>query len=118
PVADEDPARQVLDITFQADAGPRVDLGEIRVTGLSAVNEAFVRNRLLVRTGERFNRSSVERARQDLLSVGVFSGVTVRPDEQLDASGRLPLTFEAPEQPGRVLGLSAAYSPGLGGDRR
>jgi translocation and assembly module TamA len=114
PVADEDPARQVLDVTFQVDAGPRVDLGEIRVSGLKAVNEAFVRNRLLVRTGDRFSRSSIERARQDLLSIGVFSGVTVRPGEQLDASGRLPLTFEAQERPGRVLGLSAAYSTDLG----
>ena len=114
PVADEDPVRQVLDVTFEVDAGPQVDLGDIRISGLHAVNEAFVRNRLLVRAGERFSRSSVERARQDLLSIGVFSGVTVRPGEQLDASGRLPLTFEVQERPGRVLGLSAAYSTDLG----
>jgi len=114
PVAEEDPARQVLDLTFKVDAGPRVDLGEIRVTGLRAVNEAFVRNRILVRTGEQFNPGSIERARQDLLSVGVFSGVTARLDEQLDASGRLPLTFDVQERPGRVLGLSAAYSTDLG----
>jgi translocation and assembly module TamA len=114
PVADEDPARQVLDLTFKVDAGPRVDLGEIRLNGLRAVNEAFVRNRLLVRTGERFSPSSIERARQDLLSVGVFSGVTARLEEQLDASGRLPLTFDVQERPGRVLGFSAAYSTDLG----
>ncbi|MFL6573363.1 MAG: autotransporter assembly complex protein TamA, partial [Burkholderiales bacterium] len=37
-----------------------------------------------------------------------------RLDEQLDASGRLPLTFDVQERPARVLGLSAAYSTDLG----
>jgi len=115
PVAYEDRARQVLDLSFEVDAGPRVELGEIRVIGLRAVNEAFVRQRLLVHAGEGFSPSRIERARQDLLSVGVFSGVSARPDPALDASGRLPVTFDVQERPGRVLGLSAAYSTDLGG---
>jgi translocation and assembly module TamA len=90
-------------------------LGEIRVTGLRDVDEAFVRNRILVHPGERFSPGSIERARQDLLSVGVFSGVTARTDDRLDASGRLPLTFDVQERPRRLLGLSAAYSTDLGG---
>jgi translocation and assembly module TamA len=115
PVAYENPGERVLELTFKVDAGPRVDLGEIRITGLRDVNESFVRNRLLVRSGDRFNPPSIERARQDLLSVGVFSGVTVRPDNELDRSGRLPLTFEVQERPRRALGFSAAYSTDLGG---
>ena len=41
--------------------------------------------------------------------------MTARPDEQLDQSGRLPLTFDVQERPSRVLGYSAAYSTDLGG---
>lgn len=115
PVAYENPAQRVLDLTFEVDAGPRVDVGEIRITGLRDVDEAFVRNRLLVHPGDRFSPGSIERARQDLLSVGVFSGVTARTDDRLDASGRLALTFDVQERPRRVLGLSAAYSTDLGG---
>ena len=115
PVAYENRPQQVLDLTFRVHAGPRVELGEIRLSGLRAVNEAFVRNRLLVRPGERFRPSSIERARQDLLAPGVFSGVTARPDERLDESGHLPLTFDVQERPSRVLGYSAAYSTDLGG---
>jgi translocation and assembly module TamA len=115
PVAYENPAQQMLDLTFEVDAGPRVDLGEIRITGLRAVDEGFVRKRLLVHPGERFSPAGIERARRDLMASGVFSGVTVRPDDQLDATGRLPLTFDLQERPGRVLGLSAAYSTDLGG---
>ena len=115
PVAYENPAQRVLDLTFEVDAGPRVELGEIRISGLRDVDEGFVRNRVLVRPGDRFSPGSIERARQDLLSVGVFSGVTARADERLDASGRLPLTFDVQERPRRVLGLSAGYSTDLGG---
>lgn len=115
PVAYENPAQRVLDLIFEVDAGPRVELGEIRVTGLRDVDEGFVRNRILVHPGDRFSPGSIERARQDLLSVGVFSGVTARADDRLDASGRLPLTFDVQERPRRVLGLSAAYSTDLGG---
>ncbi|HEU4924802.1 MAG TPA: BamA/TamA family outer membrane protein [Burkholderiales bacterium] len=115
PVAYENPAQRVLDLTFEVDAGPRVDLGEIRIGGLREVDETFVRNRLLVHPGDRFSPSSIERARQDLLSVGVFSGVTAQLEDRLDASGRLPLGFDVQERPRRALGLSAAYSTDLGG---
>ena len=84
PVAYEDPAAQVLDVTYKVRAGPRVDIGEISVTGLQHVNASIVRNRLLVRTGERYSPSQIEKARQDLLSLGVFAGVTVRAVDQLD----------------------------------
>jgi translocation and assembly module TamA len=114
PVAYENRAQQVLDLTFKVEAGPRVELGEIRLLGLRVVNEPFVRNRLLVRPGERFRPSSIERARQNLLALGVFAGVTARPDERLDESGRLPLTFDIQERPERVIGYSAAYSTDLG----
>ena len=115
PVAYENREQQTLDLTFKVDAGPRVDLGEIRITGLRDVDEIFVRTRLLVHPGDRFNPGAIERARQDLLSIGAFSGVTARPDDQLDASGRLPLTFDVQERPRRALGFSAAYSTDLGG---
>jgi translocation and assembly module TamA len=44
----------------------------------------------------------------------VFSGVSVRAAEQLDAQGRIPITFDVQERPPHVVGLSAAYSTDLG----
>ena len=82
PVAYEDPAAHALDVTFNVDAGPRVDIGDISIVGLHDVNETLVRNRLLVHSGERFSPSKIERARQDLLSLGVFSGISARAAEQ------------------------------------
>ena len=118
PVAYEDPAAQVLDVTYKVRAGPRVDIGEISVTGLQHVNASIVRNRLLVRTGERYSPSQIEKARQDLLSLGVFAGVTVRAVDQLDAQGRVPVVFDVQERLRRAVGLTAAYSTDLGGSAR
>jgi translocation and assembly module TamA len=114
PVAYEDPASQVLDVSFKVHAGPRVEIGEVAVTGLHDVHESLVRNRLLVHTGDRYSPSRIEKARQDLMSLGVFSGISVRAADQLDAQGRIPVIFDAQERLRRAVGLTAAYSTDLG----
>ncbi len=115
PVAYEDPSARVLDVTFTAHAGPRVSLGEIALHGLHDVNESLVRARLLVRTGDRYSPSKIEKARQDLLSLGVFSGVTVRAGNELDGLGRIPIAFDVQERLRHAVGFNAAYSTDLGG---
>jgi translocation and assembly module TamA len=115
PVAYEDPAAQVLDVTYKVNAGPRVDIGEIEVRGLTEVHESLVRNRLLVHTGERYAPSRIEKARQDLLSLGVFAGVSVRAVDRLDPQGRIPIVFDVQERLRHAVGLTAAFSTDLGG---
>jgi len=114
PVAYEDPAEHVLDVTYKVNAGPRIDIGEIKLTGLEDVNESLVRNRLLIHTGERYAPSKIEKARQDLLSLGVFSGVSVRAADKADEAGRIPITFDLKERPRHAVGVTAALSTDLG----
>lgn len=115
PIAYEEPAAHALDVTFRVQAGPRVEIGDIRIVGLHDVHESLVRNRLLVHTGERFSPSAIEKARQDLLSLGVFSGVSARAVDKVDAQGRIPLVFDVQERLRHAVGLTAAYSTDLGG---
>jgi translocation and assembly module TamA len=88
------------------------------LNGLGGVKEDFVRRRLLVRTGERFSPSRIEKARMDLLALGVFSGVTVRNETALDQQGCIALIFDFQERPRHGLGLGAAYSTDLGGSAK
>ena len=118
PVAYEDPAAHVLDVTYKVHAGPRVDIGEISVTGLHDVSETLVRKRLLVHTGERYSPGKIEKARQDLLSLGVFSGISVRAVDHLDALGRIPVVFDVQERLRHAVGFTAAYSTDLGGSAK
>jgi translocation and assembly module TamA len=114
PVAYQDPSEHVLDVSYRVVSGPQVDIGEISIKGLHDVNESLVRQRLLVHAGERYSPSRIEKARQDLFSLGVFSGVSVRAAGELDSEGRIPIIFDVQERLQHVLGLTAAFSTDLG----
>jgi translocation and assembly module TamA len=75
PPATLRPDQNVLDVTFQVSSGPQVDIGPIAITGLRDMHEDFVRRRMLLHQGERFSPDAIEKARQDLASLGVFSVV-------------------------------------------
>src|SRR5262249_41091306 len=115
PIAYEDPPNRVLDVTFQVTPGPRVQIGQIGIRGLQDMDEDFVRKRLLVHTGELYEADKIEAARKDLLSLGVFSSVSVRVGEKPDSEGRVPIIFNARERKQHAVSLSAAYSSDLGG---
>ena len=115
PDAYLDPPDHGVDIVFRVETGPRVDIGAIALHGLRDVNEEFIRRRLLVHSGELYQPSKIEAARQDLAALGVFSGVAVNAADRVDAEGRLPLTFDFQERPKHAIGLTAAYSTDLGG---
>ena len=114
PVATEDAASQSIDVVFNASAGRRAVIGAIIFTGLRDVNEAFVRRRLLLHEGQLYQPSKIDAARQDLLSLGVFSGVTVRAGHTIAPDGSIPVTFDFQERPIHAVGITGAYSTDLG----
>jgi translocation and assembly module TamA len=115
PVAYEDRTDPVLDVTYHVETGPRVNVGEIRFEGLHRVHEPLVRRRLLLHTGQRYSSSSVEGARNDLMSLGVFAAISVQVGSSVDDTGGVPITFVIRERARRAVALSAAYSTDLGG---
>ena len=115
PQAVEIPASDGLDVTFHVTPGPRVDLGPITLAHTGNVHPAYIRRRLLVRPGQLYRVTALEKARQDLLAVGVFSSVVVRTAPSLDASGALPVTFDFTERPLHAVTFNVAYSTDLGG---
>ncbi len=115
PIAYEDQVDSVLDVTFHVEAGPRVRIGEIRLEGLKGVREKVVRRKLTLHTGVQYSSSAIERARHNLLTMGVFSAVTVQMGTAVDESGGVPITFQFRERPGHAAAISTAYSSDLGG---
>ena len=115
PVAYEDQVDSVLDVTFHVEAGPRVRIGEIRLEGLKSVHEKVVRRKLTLHTGVQYSSSAIERARHNLLTMGVFSAVTVQVGTAVDESGGVPITFQFRERPGHAAAINIAYSSDLGG---
>ncbi|MFL6602954.1 MAG: autotransporter assembly complex protein TamA [Steroidobacteraceae bacterium] len=115
PVAYEDPPNRVLDVTFHAVPGPRVQIGAITIRGLKDMKDEYVRRRLLVHTGEQYSASKVEAARKDLLALGVFSAINVRIGEKPDDEGRVAIALNTRERLQHAVSVSGAYSSDLGG---
>ncbi len=109
-----DPAAQALDVTFHAQAGPRVDIGTIAITGLKDTHESYVRRRLLLHPGEPYDPDTIEKARQDLGGAGIFSNVTANAAPALAPDGTLPITFDVQERKRHAVTFNANYSTDLG----
>jgi len=114
PIAYADDEAHAIDVTFKVEAGPRVAIGAIAFAGLKDVNERFARASLTVHTGDLYQPSAIEKARQTLADTGVFSSVGVSAGKALDAQGRIPLTFTVSERPKHAVTLTAQYSTDLG----
>ena len=89
PLALLHPDQDLLDVEFQPDTGPKADIGPITFSGLKDMNESFVRKRLLLHQGEQYNPQTIEKARADLSSIGVFSVVRAVPADSLDPEALL-----------------------------
>jgi translocation and assembly module TamA len=114
PIAFADDQAHEIDLTFKVDTGPRVEIGAITFKGLKDVNEGFARRATKLNSGERYRPSRIEEARRALMAQGVFSGVSVRAADHLDADGRIPLVFDVQERKLHAVSLAASYSTDLG----
>lgn len=115
PVAYEAADEPALDLRFNVVTGAKVNIGEIHFEGLQRVHEGLVRGRLLMHTGQPYRPSLIERARHDLLGLGVFSQVSLQIGTTVDGSGGVPITFKFRERLRHAITVNAAYSSDLGG---
>ncbi len=114
PQAILNPDRHTLDISFAIQSGPRVDLGNFTITGNSNLHEAYIRRRLLLHSGERYDPAALQKARDDLTQVGAIASVRISNAAALDADGRLPMLVAVTERPLHAVNLGGAYSTDLG----
>jgi translocation and assembly module TamA len=114
PDAFADDEKQLINLVYHVKPGRRATLGDIRFKGLVDVRESFALAALDLKPGARYRPSQIEAARQQLASLGVFSGVTVRADETIAPNGEIGLTFDVAERARHTVKLSGDYSTDLG----
>jgi translocation and assembly module TamA len=115
PVAYEAASTPELDLQFHVVLGPKVNIGEIHIEGLQRVHETLLRRRLLLKTGQPYSASAIERARRDLMALAVFGQVSLQVGNTVDATGGVPITFKIRERLRHAFSVSAAFSSDLGG---
>ena len=116
PVADVDLAAQAVDVTFAVQAGPRVSIGRITVSGLAGLKESYVRRRLSLRSGTRYDPQALDAARADLAKVPAIASVRLQPAAATDPDGTLPVDVAIVERKQHAVSLTAAFSTDQGGN--
>lgn len=105
-----DHGRRTMDVTLRIRPGPVAAFAEPVIEGLDgAVDEAFVRRRLAIDAGERYDPRALAEARQRLVATGLFAVVRVEPGKEPDAEGRVPLRVELVPRPFRSIGGALGY---------
>ncbi len=115
PDAVLDPAARAVDVAYTVRTGPRLDIGTIAVEGTTRLDPAFVRRRLKLAEGERFDPARLAAARRDLAALPAVASVRIEEGTAPDVQGRLPVTVRVGERKLRVIDLAAAWSTDQGG---
>ncbi|MDJ0388161.1 autotransporter assembly complex family protein [Roseomonas sp. E05] len=103
-----------MQVAFTVDAGPRAEFARPGVTGEERTDSDLVSRVVRPLEGKVYSEEEIEKKRQDLLSLGVFSTVRARAADRLNEEGRLPVTYTVLERPLHAIGFSAAYETRYG----
>ena len=89
--------------------GPRVTISEIRIRGNQRTKQGFIRNRMLLKPGDRYDLALQQKSFRQLYQTGLFSKVDLSLEKQA-GTDRWPLVVEVTEAPAKEL----YFEPGWG----
>lgn len=94
-------------VSYRVDGGPLSFFGDVRVEGAAQVGEKVVRRELAFDSGDPFRQSLLDRTRQNLVALNLFSAVTL--DEDPSRDPRVDLRAKVSEAPPREVRLGLGY---------
>ncbi|RYG18998.1 MAG: outer membrane protein assembly factor BamA [Caulobacteraceae bacterium] len=103
------PETQTVDVTFNISEGQRVYIDRINVIGNTATLDRVIRRELMLTEGDAFNRTLIERSRNNLRALGFFKDVEIK-EERGSAPDRSVLNVTVTEQPTGELSVGAGFS--------
>ncbi len=109
PTYRPNPETDTIDVTFNVSEGQRVYVDRINVIGNTRTIDPVIRRELMLTEGDAFNRTLLERSRNNLRALGFFKEVTV--DETRGAApDRSIVNVTVEEQPTGELSVGAGFS--------
>lgn len=109
PAFRANPETDTVDITFNIKEGQRVYVDRINVIGNTRTLDNVVRREIVLTEGDAFNRTLLERSRNNLRALGFFKDVTVE-EGRGSAPDRSVVNVTVTEQPTGELSLGAGFS--------
>jgi len=109
PTYRANPETDTVDVTFNVSEGQRVYVDRINIIGNTRTIDPVIRRELLLTEGDAFNRTLVERSRNNLRALGFFKDVTIE-EERGSAPDRSIVNVNVQEQPTGELSVGAGFS--------
>ena len=103
------PETDTVDVTFNVKEGQRVYVDRINVIGNTRTLDNVIRREMRLTEGDAFNRTLLERSRNNLRSLGFFKDVTVE-EARGSAPDRSVVNVTVTEQPTGELSVGAGFS--------
>ncbi len=103
------PETDTVDVTFNVREGSRVYVERINVVGNTRTLDTVIRRDLLLGEGDAFNRSLIERSRNNLRALGFFKDVKIE-ETRGSAPDRSVVNVTVEEQPTGELSVGAGFS--------
>ncbi len=98
-----------VSVTYHVEAGPPARFGNTEISGLESVDEAFIRNRIHWKSGDRFKGDLLSQLQKRLSATGLFSTVQVSGAETVDKDGHLSINIAVKERKHRTIKAGVSY---------
>lgn len=98
-----------VDVTFNISEGQRVYIDRINVVGNTRTIDPVIRREMMLTEGDAFNRTLIERSRNNLRALGFFKDVTIE-EVRGSAPDRTVVNVKVEEQPTGELSVGAGFS--------
>lgn len=99
-----------VDYALELSPGDPVPFGQTFVTGTRAVRPGFVAYMTGIQPGTIYSPEDIDRARERLTNLAVFSSVNVKIADAQEPDGTVPVLVEVAERPFNTLGAGATLS--------
>lgn len=103
-----------VDIDYRVSIGRPARFGAIRFTGQESVATDYLAFRTLVKPGDCFSRSELNKARVELQKTGLFASVQPIIPEARPESGQVPVEFRMRERAHRTVKGGVSYGTDIG----
>lgn len=105
---------KTLDITYYVEAGPEVEIGDIRFTGQETLEPDYMARLVPLEQGQCFKRSKLNSAKVKLQKSSLLSVAKLKLPETAPEDGKVPVVFEVTEGAQRSVKAGVNYSTDIG----
>lgn len=109
PTYSANPDTDTVDVTFNVREGQRVYVERINIVGNTRTVDPVIRREIMVTEGDAFNRTLMERSRNNLRALGFFKEVEIE-EARGSAPDRSIVNVTVQEQPTGELSVGAGFS--------